>query len=477
MSQILVEFDPTLEQSEIIMPLGTPGPDEVREDQKDKNFSGKQQSLVYGIVTPIIAINNTVIGFDDVIEMVLDDTGVVPELRITVNDTSGTLVTVDTPGVDNELRIQILPPYDNAYKKINLTFYLQDIRINDTLVSATGLYKVPELVSDNIKSFGETNTYDLFKQIAEETGLGFATNVKSNDADKRFVYCDNKSYLDLMEQQVKFSGDVTSNVVYDYWIDYWNNLNFADIYERYHAVDPDEDMVIWTSGEHRLIDEGQEIKPLQIAAVLTNHPALQANDLYVTGYSMINDSNRVTDTGTDMVASIYETTKGEYLDHLIQDGHVKKDVFTKYKYLGECYGESNYIMNKIYRYIYMNSIMSEQIAVFLAKPMLGLMRGHQCRFNWYFNDDKKKTKIENMEEAGVITKSSETVTNVDVDPETPYDEGVKNQGGTWVVDRTISGQYLIVGSKISYLNGEWKSELRLVRPADTKPKRIPENAE
>lgn len=472
MAQILVEFDNTLEQSEIVMPLASPGVNETAEEAKGKNKSGLKQTAVYGVMSPLIAINNSVIAFNDVIEMTLDGTGREPELHIIVRDTGGNLAHINTPGLDNELRIQIIPPFDNAYKKINLTFYISNISINDGFVTATGKYKVPDLISDKIKAFGEINTYDFFRKVAEETHLGFASNTEADDVDKHYIYCDNRNYMDLMERQIQFSG--TINKVYDFWVDYWNNLNFVDMYERFNTKDSTEDMLIWISGQLQEATENVDVTATQIEPLFSNHPSQNASELYVESYNIINNGGNNVSFGTDRVASIYEKNKGEYLDHLIQNGNVKKDIFTKYTYMGEVYGDFNYMLNKIYRDAYMKNMDSEVIEIVTTNPNLAVMRGHQLKFNWYINDDSITDKIEKLEENGVIAKNSEIKTAVEVDPElTPEQKKhYNNASGEFIVDKTVSGQYLVIGTKIQYKEGSWMNTIRLTRPHSDKPMRI-----
>ena len=80
MSKIQVKFDPTLEQTDIVMKLNDSSVDEMG-DEYEKNISGIQQTSVYGIMAPLIAINNIVIGYNDVILFELDSTGVFPRKR------------------------------------------------------------------------------------------------------------------------------------------------------------------------------------------------------------------------------------------------------------------------------------------------------------------------------------------------------------------------------------------------------------
>lgn len=466
MSQITIDFDNNLTYPDIVIPLVHSSEDEAGENYKD-NQTEIQQTSVYGIMTPLIKINNVVIDFTDVIDFSLKSKYNLPSLSITVRDKYDLIKQFDVPGSDNIVQVQILPRFDNAYKKINLMFYLSNIRNNNGFITATGIYKLPKLTASNYKSFGEINTYDLFSEIAKDTKLGLATNIEANDSDKRFVYCDYKSYLDIMDYEITHAGYDLQ--ICDYWIDFWNNINLVDIYERYNAIDPDDQLKIWVSGQNKEITEGNKPVPIQIHAILNNHPGLQNTELYIQKYERVNKTGQQSSNGTDRVYSSFNMNNNEYQDYLIQDGDVKKDIFTKFEYVGECYGETDYFLTERKRKDLLQKIAIETIEVTLKTPLLALMRGHKINMTWYINDSKYDNKQENLKEDGVI-QDVETVVQTDQSTET-----ISNpDNGHFVEDKSVCGQYLITSCDMKYSNNEWNYILTLSRPASHKPQIIKE---
>ena len=87
-------------------------------------YTDKAQTMVFGIQVPLIMINSTIIDFDAVQQFVLKSEGVTPELLMIVEDRYKLIENIDKPRHDNEVRVQIIPKFDNAYKKIDLTFYI-----------------------------------------------------------------------------------------------------------------------------------------------------------------------------------------------------------------------------------------------------------------------------------------------------------------------------------------------------------------
>lgn len=457
MGQITIEFDNTLEFSDIIMPLLSSSPAEVGDGVRPN--VDKLQTSVFGIQVPLIAINSTVIDFDAVNYFVLSCEGSVPTLSMQVEDRYQLIGNVDKPRQDNEVRIQILPRFDDAYKKINMTFHIASINVEGRYISLTCTYKLAPFISSRIEAMGELDTYDMFKKAATDTGLGFATNVTNGD-DIRWVYCNNKSWQELLEDEIQYSGKDTQMM--DWWIDYWNNINLVDIYERYTTIDPDDSMMIWIAGELKEMDVDSEVVPQQVVATVHDHPGQKNSELYVTNYMIDTNPGVQTAMGSDKIYSVYEDEKDEYLDYLIQDGDVKKDVFTKYMYLGEGYGGYNYLLQREIRAGLLQKMMSETIRITLKSPLLGIMRGHKVNYMRYVNDDLIEYKMQALEEAGAI--------NRDVDTNIPLKDYELEEGdsGSFRLDKTVSGQYLVLGTEIIY-DGEWKYNLTLTRPACDSP--------
>lgn len=467
MSVIRVKFDNALPQSDIIIPLIHSSKNEAGDSYKP-NQTERQQTMVYGIHAPLIMINQIVVNFLDVISFELLCENQLPEVHMIVLDRYKLTTLIDSPGIDNELRIQILPKFENKYKKINLTFYITQMKNNNGEIHLTGEYKISKFTSSNIKSFGEVSIYKLFESIAQETQLGFATNVEDDDL-KRYIYCDNKSYKDLLRNEITRSCN--EMVIYEYWIDWWNNLILADIYERYNTTDKDEDLQIWVANQNKEITEGEEIEPMQVIAEFNNHPAVRNTELFITDFKILTSPGSQMFRGTDRVFSAYECEKSEYMDYLVQDGDTKKDVFVKYEYLGEAYGEHNYLLaSKKYETFKQKIKSNETIEIILETPLLGIMRGNKVNFLWYVNDSNVSNINELLKNDGSMLNEQET--NINLTADENIEEG--NHDGNYELDKSISGQYLVTKCSMKFKNSKWQYHVTLSRPSSMKPQILKE---
>ena len=462
MGIILKEFDDTLEKSEIIMPLFSSSKEEAGQNYEDSHLTDKAQTSVFGVQTPLIMINKTVIDFDCVLFFSLSSTHVLPELSLTIEDRFELINNIDKPSTDNEVRIQILPKFEGIYKKINLTFYISSININGTLVSLSCVYKLPGLTSSQFKTFGKIDTYNLFKKIAQDTKLGFATNV-TELSDNRYVYCNNKSLLEIMNHEIQYSN--STEHILDWWVDYWDNINLADIKERYNTIDSDDDLKIWVLGQVNEVTVNNAVEPAQVVAVLNNHPSNASSELFVSSYENILSTGSNSASGTDVVYGVYEDDKSEYIDYLVQDGDIKHDIFLKYDYMGEVYGDYNYILANCLRNSYLKKMNLESIKITMPTPVIALMRGHKANFLRYVNNDIIENKLKVLEEAGLVDRNKES--NI---PLSKYDitDDEATTNGNFRLDRTVSGQYLINGVEIIYSGNRWEYILTMIKPASTR---------
>lgn len=445
MPQIEVKIDPQLEFEPIKEIMYAPQPSEA----EGARPSNDAQTKITGILTPLIQINSVVVDFDSVVSFELVSEGVLPELSLCVRDRFELIKSLDQPKGDNIIRVQIIPPFDNAYKKINLNFFISQIDIVGDLVYLTGIYKVADLYNSRLKSYGELTTYEYFEQIANETKLGLASNLAGTD-DSRYIYCNNINYLESMEKEVGMGGSEV--IVLNTWVDFWNYINLVDVYERYNAID--EGLKIWMSNRFVDGDSSTEPTPVELDATITNHREMKSSQLYCPSYQVSNTTGSNLTDGTDRVLSIYEHSTCESQETLLQDGDVSNDLFTKYFYLGEKFGEHNYLLTKECNKMFNQKIRSQAIEVVLDNPLLALMRGHKVNLQWY--DSNTLT---------AQSKEQSIDTNVPMNQEAG--DGIDNEESQ-VLNKQTSGQYLIYRVRMQYTNtngdNKWQTRLLLVRP-------------
>lgn len=447
MAQITVKYDPCLKIEEIEEPMYATSRNECEEDRPAE----VQQTKMTGILSPLIKVNNILILWDKVTRFELSSTKFLPELSFTFKDDLSFTKSLDQPGNDNLVLVQILPPFENAYKKINLRFFIDDVRIVGENVTINAKYNIPELYQDKLESLGKLTTYNFFDKVAKDCELGFASNLDGTE-DERYIYIRNTNYLRTIANQIRISGK--ENCVLDAWIDFHNYIVLCDMLERYNAIE--SEIKVWTAPNviPDINNNGEEIKAIEEDAILSNAIGVRDTQLYITDYTVNNNAGKNLKTGTDKVVQSYYMGKYEPSSILIQDGDVKKDTFVKTIYKGEVFGDYDYFSSELCRTSFLQKINTNTIEVALRTPLLGLERGGKVNLQWY----------EANEIATVIKNENEIETNIP----NVEDDGTNENPQMMTLNKQVSGQYFIIGTRIKFLGFEegWKYILTLTRPTD-----------
>ncbi len=445
MAQITVKYDPTFEIEKIEEPFYATSLEESPEDKPGE----VQQTKITGILTPLIKVNRIVILWDKVTRFELSSTKFLPELSFTFKDDLGFTKSLDQPGNDNLVLLQILPPFDNAYKKINLRFFITNVVIKGEIVSISAKYNIPNLYQDKIETFGKITTYSLLDTIATNCELGFASNLEGTE-DERYIYMRNSNYVNLIQNEIRKSGN--AECVLDSWIDFRNYIILCDMFERYNAYE--SEIKIWTAPTviPDTNNDEQPIKAKEEDAILSNAIGVRNTQLYITDYHVNNNSGKSIKQGTDKVIQSYYMNKSEASSTLIQDGDIKKDTFVKTVYMGEVFGDYDYFTNEVCRTAFLQKINSNTIEVSLKTPLLGLERGGKVNIQWY----------EANAIANVIKNENDIETNI------PTDANELKGDDEMTLNKQVSGQYMIIGTIIRFYGFDrgWKYTLILSRPAN-----------
>ena len=461
---ITVKRDPQIELPKII--TGLMETDNTEASEFGTSTTGIRQTDVYGVMCPLLALNGMAVDMIDLLSFELDCTGVLPTVDFEFVDRNNLFSQYNIPSTSNELQVQIIPPTDNTYRKINMMFYITDISAENGVISGSAIYKIPGLLNSRANAMGEITTYELCDKISIDSQLGFASNVASTD-DKRFIYCDFKTYGDMLKEEIQNSAADKTHV-YDCWVDLWNYIILCDIYERYNTIDNIDDMTIWISDHNMIGTVDEKVEPFQTDAVLTNHPGAERTELYVRNYEVLTDGQYVKQ-GTEKAVMVYNMNTREYVGHYVADGDIEKDQYINLEYGGEVYGDYDYIFSKQCRDMFMKKMKAEIIELTLTSPLFGISRGDQCRFVWMDNDPKNRYWKETLQNAQMSPDPNDIPTKDMIWLNGWVSSVANTKADDLYVNLQISGQYTVIGIKAIFEGGGWIYKLQLVRPAERKP--------
>ena len=449
---MLVKFDPEIEFEPIVDVLYAPPADEGGNPDEKMINNEIDQTKVTGVIAPLIKVNNLIISWDSVMSFELGTSHGIPYLNFVAKDFMNISKTFDQPGSDNIVRLQILPQFDNAYKKINMNFYIIDFSTPDEeILDLRCIYMAPNLWNSELKSWGKISTYKFYEDVAHYCKLGMVSNISETN-DDRYIYASNTTIKDMIPTVVAEGG--AEKVILDAWIDWWNNIVLCDMYDRWNAVE--DNIKYWTGMRQLNIEPNGAQETEEIDRMITNAYPYKYRETYTQDYQIVNNTSRNAMDGTDKVITIYGYDELEQSDLFIEDADTKNDIFKKFIYGGEYIGDFNYIKQAYCNSAYLQKINSQMIRVSLQTPCLSLMKGEKVNFMWF--------DMNNFQ-TGLLDQVSEDVdTNIQTPPE---NEAVQDE---FTLNKQVSGQYLIVDETLKFENSNggprWNLELLLSRPVD-----------
>lgn len=201
-----------------------------------KDFDELNKSYVINRIgyLPLIYFNGYPIEYIYIDNFVLYNDSFIPSINIIINNFNMIHRETTIPLDDSVISIFIRSSLKEL-KDIRLDFKIVDYEQSDSLKpnEAGTRYKFEGILDLNnlyyyyFKSYSNKSSFDVLKEIANESGLGFATNI-SGTKDNMTWRNPGKNNIDFINYITNhaYSGDDTF-----YWsfIDLYYNLNFVDI--------------------------------------------------------------------------------------------------------------------------------------------------------------------------------------------------------------------------------------------------------
>lgn len=427
----------------IAVPLQSPSKDELNDTTSEEDYksvrSETSQTAIDGIQTPIIAIDGKYIASASIIkfELIVDECA--PHLELTINDKDHLFANTNTPAEIDKIQVKLIPPEDGKFANIDLIFKAYDVAVkpNGTTVMS-GKYYVEGLYDEITEAFGKISTYNLADKLSNRLGLGFATNIIT-DTTERFQYIASNSIFDTLK---KSASDTVS---YSFWIDFWNNVNIVDTSSIYYSDSKPHQ--IWVSPLGNFADIAQK-KMIEEDCIVTNKISAANSQLYIPAYSagsspIVNYSKVITSwNGNSKESEQIQLcgTAGNYNEI------VKKD------YLGEVPDEFNELQNSQKNKYLRDKIDSQVLRFKLSGVCFGIFKGSRIQFDWYEQDTNLKS---------TATADTTASLSYDDDSEIGEKEISDNTEVKQVLNKLISGFYMVTNQKITFKNGYLQTDYEI----------------
>lgn len=446
-----------------------------KEDNPDIHGTAEQDyKNVWGALIPVLIINDIHIQEQDIIELTLSSRNELPTLKCTFRDSRNLLVKFNQPKAVNTIKVVIIPQFEGVYKKIKLEFFMSTIsEYSEGIVYCEGIYKLNYLYNDLIKTYGELTTDEFLDKVSEEGGLGFATHIKYNLDDKHYRFLNNINPITAFNRDISFSGSQETQI-YDWFIDFWNNVNLIDYYIQLNNLTQEQQMCtipalnanVTTPNEGTTGEANKEAKDFQkVPMIYTNSQGMQMSPLFINNFELQSLPG----------LSLFEGSEKEYLysnevnfnhemeafDIILKDIKEDKDKIHKSVFLGREFEEIPILKQKVQRNAYLQKLKTNILVIHAAKYCFGVLRGGKLDIQIYENDNLNRAYM--TENEGRV-KNDDTMYG-----DYSQEEDVKKADNAYILNKYLSGQYTVIGVDIEYKDGQMGASYYLTRnELDTK---------
>lgn len=262
-----VRHDPTVPRSVLVRKRQPQ--DNIITNEDDSNHGAGEyydQIRTDGKLYPLVKVNSLEIENNNILNMCIYYRDFLPTISLTVRDNKDILKKIDTPGMNNQITVVMVPETDDVYQSISIDFYITDcVTSTPGQISYSGEYKFlpftkkltthikyrmmhaetgcsnvrkrmtglrlteDETVSCNPAPQIHPNTWEYLHEIALLTGLGFASTHQCREIDDRLPRrLQNMTYREFIERQLLMSG-VDENSMFDVWIDLYRYIVMVNV--------------------------------------------------------------------------------------------------------------------------------------------------------------------------------------------------------------------------------------------------------
>lgn len=485
----VVWHDPVLAKETVVKIYNAPGKTKAEEDEHvAENYEvinmPIDQVKTDGVIFPIIQLNNINIDQHHVESMELIYSGFIPKLNLTIRDIGKFIQFNETPGINNIIKLIIIPPKDGAYRKISLSFKITNYSVYGEYLYYTCEYKLDDLNKDmftsiNFNGCGDCgksanplpNTWEYLHHISKTLGLGFASTEECKDiADNLPRLLQNITYNDFINKSIRYGG-LDEKSIFDCWIDLYGYVVLVNLPWVFNEnIKASELELVTNLGMINTMSGLPDNNIDKVKRTLTNYPVQgTVNNMSIESYKDesspsimyyngnmhtitefkplgANDGNSNNIATEDILSKEY-SIDGDFSDeYTISKKEPVKSVFCGY----------NIHKQQTIRDLYLNKIRTRKLEVVLSNYNLGLQRGTLVNVSIFEDDAQKKSKI--------MTSSSKVLGSTDDVPDKEdilTSENILNEGNV-IINIALSGLYYIDGMEFTYDSSIGKIKQKLI---------------
>jgi hypothetical protein len=274
-------------------------PDIDHVDSTQDNTSGNDSHLKYskmsGSLYPLVKINDTIFGGNDIIGMEISSDGFLPTINLRIQMKSKFFYSTGFPK-DGDVVSIFIRSNDDSIKPVRNDYDITSVNVNssgsetnaDTMY-VSGILRVPGLKA--MKCFSKRgSSSSALQSTAEDLGLGFATNEPTTNDEQAWI-CPYNTVQDFCEE-VTLSSWKDSESYFTSFIDifyYLNHVNVDPLFSE--KADIDDAVGIELFSQDYAVDS-ERFKSAR-KHVLSNWDNVKQTNFYIEKYEQKNNSTKV----------------------------------------------------------------------------------------------------------------------------------------------------------------------------------------
>jgi len=303
-------FEKTIELDELSIPS---------QDNEGNEQPQSLQSLRY----PLIKINDYFINESEIDSMSIDCTEFLPKITLQCTFIHQTFISRQMPKDGDIISVAIRNKSD-VLKSLRNDYVITAVvsRKNTTEIAGPstltffGILFVPYASSSKFNLSFEGTSFEAMKNLAELSGLGFATN-EDNTEDKQVWISGFNTITEYINKTVLRAWRDDESF-YDTWIDIYYNLNFVNLNKQLMSSEDEVDIGAWLNNVDKDFTYGEETseeKTTDTSKVLTNYETFKSTSFYIDFWKPINRATTVTyQVGTKLNCHLFEHNSNLYAE-------------------------------------------------------------------------------------------------------------------------------------------------------------------
>lgn len=260
---------------------------------------------------PLIKINDYFLSRNEIDHLIIDSTGKVPEVTLSVSFTDELFLSKNMP-MDGDIisiaiqsKSDVLKPIRNDYVITGVRTTRKKTDVASVSMTFFGKLFLPGwdayMGSESIKG----TSMDALKKVATDMGLGFNTN--EEDTDDLQIWYSIDTIAEIIDEITERAWK-DEDSFFDWWIDIYYNLNFVNIQKQLLSGEEEVDDAALIGNVPSSYWWGTKSdKTVGGPKAFSNISSYRTSSFYITNWRPINNASRITfEYGTSSYCSFFE---------------------------------------------------------------------------------------------------------------------------------------------------------------------------